>query len=366
MPGQKHKNILVAPLDWGLGHTSRCVPVIRHLQASGHKVVFAGNEWQIDFIYKTFPGIETAFLDGYDVSYSRHGRGFITAILLQLPGILSTIHKEHNWLINICNHHHFDGIISDNRYGLYHPSIPSVIMTHQLHVQTGKGKLADNIFAWLHYKMLQRFSTCWAVDLAGDPDLSGSLAHPDSLPRNTSYLGLLSQFDVAKDQEQEKHLLVLLSGPEPQRSILSALLWQQAKVHTRKVVFVEGSNAVTEPEQIPEHITYHKQLTREALQPLIANASIVICRSGYSSIMDLVALNKKAILIPTPGQTEQEYLAKHLQQSGMFYSAVQKGFNLEKTLRNATSFPFTKPDLSTAFTQHKQVIDDWLLSLPGQ
>jgi UDP:flavonoid glycosyltransferase YjiC (YdhE family) len=366
LPSQKHKNILVAPLDWGLGHTSRCVPVIRHLQSAGHKVVFAGNEWQIDFIYKTFPGIETSFLEGYDVTYSRHGNGFITAILLQLPGILATIRREHNWLMNICKHHHFAGIISDNRYGLHHPSIPSVIMTHQLHVQTGKGQLSDNIFAWLHYKMLQRFAACWAVDVAGTPNLSGSLAHPTSLPRNTSYLGLLSQFDVAKNQQEEKHLLILLSGPEPQRSLLSALLWQQAKNHNGEVVFVEGSNAATEPTPVPEHITYHKQLTRKALQPLIANASMVICRSGYSSIMDLLALNKKAILIPTPGQTEQEYLAGHLQGSGMFYTAAQEGFDLEKALQNASSFPFTKSGLSTAFGLHKQVIDNWLLSLPDQ
>lgn len=366
MHGQKHKNILVAPLDWGLGHTSRCIAVIRHLQSSGHKVVFAGNEWQIDFIYKTFPGIETSFLDGYDVTYSRHGNGFITAILLQLPGILATIRKEHNWLINICTRHHFDGIISDNRYGLHHPSIPSVIMTHQLHVQTGKGELSDNIFAWLHYKMLQRFGAVWAVDVAGKANLSGTLAHPGSLPRNTSYLGLLSQFDVAKEQNEEKHLLILLSGPEPQRSLLSALLWLQAKAQKGKVVFVEGSNTATEPAQVPEHITYHKRLTRGELQPLIAQASMVVCRSGYSSIMDLLALNKKAILVPTPGQTEQEYLAKHLQESGMFYSAAQDGFDLGNALRSASSFPYHTPDLSSAFEQHKQVIDNWLLSLSGQ
>lgn len=358
------KNFLVAPLDWGLGHTSRCVPLIRYLLASGHKVVFAGNEWQIDFIYKTFPGIESAYLQGYSITYSHSARGFMPAILKQTPGILNTIRREHQWLLEICKRHHFDGIISDNRYGLYHPDIPSIIMTHQLQVRIGMGKIADSIFRRLHYKMLQRFGQCWVVDVPGKPNLGGSLSHPKKPSRDTKYIGLLSQFEPDEELPREEHLLVLLSGPEPQRSMLAAQLWQQLQPYKGKVVFVEGSNNVVFPAQIPPHIEYHKQLTKDELQPLVKQASMVICRSGYSTLMDLVALGKKAIIIPTPGQTEQEYLADHLSKEGMFYATRQEDLGLSKALEACKTFPFKKPALSGAFGQFRSVIDNWILSLP--
>lgn len=362
---QKLKKILLAPLDWGLGHTSRCIPLIRHLHDSGHKVVFAGNQWQIDFIYKTFPAVECLPLEGYNVSYSRSGPGFMPAMMMQVPGILAAIRREHEWLMHTCSRQHFDAVISDNRYGLYHPQVPSVIMTHQLKIRTGAGRMSDNILAWLHYTMLQRFNHCWVVDVPGRPNLSGDLAHPQRLPQNAAYIGLLSQFEAADLERTGRHLLVLLSGPEPQRSILSAILWQQLQHYNGAVVFVEGSNKADTPQHIPAHIRYHKQLAGEALQALIENASMVICRSGYSSLMDLVALGEKAILIPTPGQTEQEYLAKHLYAECVFYTAAQKNFSLTAALQNAASFPFKKLSIPNAHSQYKAVIDNWLLSLPA-
>jgi len=327
--------------------------------------VFAGNRWQIDFIYKAFPTIESVLLDGYNIAYSRTGWGFMPAIIMQVPKILNTIRREHQWLMDLCKQQHFDGIISDNRYGLYHPLIPSVILTHQLQVQTGRGKLSDNIFARMHYKMLQKFNRCWVVDVATVPNLSGRLAHPQALPGNACYIGLLSQFERSAKEQTAQHLLILLSGPEPQRSILSSMLWQQALEYEGNVVFVEGSNDVSYPANIPPHILYHQQIPKAVLQPLIEHASMVVCRSGYSTLMDLVALNKKAILIPTPGQTEQEYLARHLHAEGIFFRAPQKNFNLSATLQSAASFPFNKPAFTNAHSQYKKVIDNWLLSLPA-
>lgn len=358
------KNFLIAPLDWGLGHTSRCIPIIKYLQASGHKVVFAGNEWQIDFIYKTFPGIESAHLQGYNISYSHSAKGFMPAILRQVPKILYSIRSEHQWLLKLCTKHHFDGIISDNRYGLHHPGISSVIMSHQLQVRTGMGKISDRIFRKLHYGMLQHFNHCWVVDVAGKPNLGAALAHPGRLPRNAAYMGLLSQFEPAAKQDDGGHLLIMLSGPEPQRSILASILWQQVQHYNGRVVFVEGSNDFVFPAEVPAHIQYHRQLTKEALLPLIEGASMVICRSGYSSLMDLAALHKKAILIPTPGQTEQEYLARHMQHEHLFYTADQAHFNLGTALHEAASFPFETIPFKDAFSQYKAVIDKWLLSLP--
>lgn len=361
MPTQSHKRILLAPLDWGMGHTTRCVPLIQYLLQNGHSVVFAGNEHQCSYITKTFPAIETIHLEGYNVQYSHSASGFMFSLLKQIPHLLKTVKEEHNWLLKLATQEHFDGIISDNRYGLFHPTIPSVIITHQLQVLSGMGAMADNLLRLMHYKRLKQFNQCWIADVAGKPNLAGKLAHPKTLPPAAKYIGLLSQIENNTGFTEE-HLLVLLSGPEPQRSILSDMLWQQIQDYKGKVVFVEGSEDVP-VRNIPAHVSYHKRVTKDVLQPLLERAAMVICRSGYSSLMDLAVLNKKAILIPTPGQTEQEYLGKHLHQDGVQYCAAQKNFNLQQALSATEKFPYRMLLLHNAHQQYKTVLDEWVKNL---
>jgi UDP:flavonoid glycosyltransferase YjiC (YdhE family) len=359
------KQILIAPLDWGLGHTTRCIPLMRHLRASGHSVTLAGNENQRSFIEETFPGIETIHLEGYNVSYGSTAGGFMFSIFKQIPGLLKAIRLEHDWLARITKTRHFDGIISDNRYGLFHSTIPSVFITHQLQVRTGMGDATDGILRNLHYRYINRFRQCWVADLPEAPGLGGSLSHPNVLPARTEYLGLLSQFTPVDDRKANdaKHLLILLSGPEPQRTLLSGFLWDQVKDHEGKVVFVEGSGKAAAPPDIPPQISYYKQLTAGELTPLLQQAEMVICRSGYSTLMDLVAFGKKAILIPTPGQTEQEYLAKKLKAEGRFLSTTQKSFDLQDVLKQAMSFPFKAFNGALDFTKHQEVMDNWIRRL---
>lgn len=361
----KCKKILIAPLDWGLGHTTRCVPMIRCMLSLGQHPVFAGNEWQRNFINKSFSNIETIHLDGYNVRYGKTNSGFLYSLLLQVPRIYKTIRAEHKWLMEKAEEQHFDGILSDNRYGLFHPAIPSVVMTHQLEIQSGMGNVADKSLQKVHYRYLERFNECWVPDLAGTDSLSGKLGHPEALPKASSYIGLLSQLQATETpDENDKSLLILLSGPEPQRSILSALLWEQLYHYIGKIHFVEGSAAAETPKNIPPHITHYKQLNNEQLLPLLQNAKLVICRSGYSTLMDLVRLNKKAILIPTPGQTEQEYLGKYLQEQGVFYCQSQKTFELSRALAGAGQFPYRSIGAGTSsFELYRPVLDKWLQSL---
>ena len=361
MSTKRSAHILVSPLDWGLGHTTRCVPIINYLLKTGNRVTFAGNDWQRNYILQPFPRIDTLHLEGYNVHYSKSGKGFMLSLLKQMPGLLKTIAREHDWLNRMVTEKHFDGIISDNRYGLFHNEVPSVIMTHQLQPQTGAGDIADRIAGRIHNQRLQQFNQCWVIDVPGQPNLSGELGHPKRLPANATYLGLLSQ--ITPRQGSEDHLMILLSGPEPQRTILSDLLWQEVTGLNQKIVFVEGSNNLAERTNIPAHIQYYKRITKEQLQPLLENARMVVCRSGYSTLMDLVALNKKAILIPTPGQTEQEYLGKHLHKEGVFYSSRQKSFNLQQALAAAAQFPFKKLPLQNNLQQYTTVIDSWLETL---
>ncbi len=348
-----------------MGHTTRCVPLIRHIMARGLGVTFAGNEWQRSYIIETFPELETIHLDGYGISYSKHSHGFMFSIISQVPKLLRNVRREHAWLADLCRQRKFDGIISDNRYGLFHNEVPSVIMTHQVLAQTGMGDVADSMLRRLHYRYLQRFGQCWVVDVEGKPNLSGKLGHPSPMPGNAHYIGLLSQI-ASSPNTGDDHLLILLSGPEPQRSILSDILWGQATSYPGKLVFVEGNDKASRQSNgspLANGGSYHTRVTKETLQPLIEKASIVICRSGYSTLMDLAVLHKKAILIPTPGQTEQELLAKHLHKEGVFYASRQKDFDLHQALADAQLFPFKQLELDGAHNLYEQVLDEWLASL---
>ncbi len=360
MGNSNTKRFLLSTLDWGLGHTTRIIPVIRHIQTLGHTVVFAGNEPQRNFINEVFPNIETVRLDGYKVRYSNTSWGLIPSLISQIPRLLKVIRQEHEWLLQYTKKEKIDGIISDNRYGLHNPHIPSVILTHQLQVLTGMGNMCDAIARKLHYSFLNKFNQCWVVDVADIPNLSGKLGHPATLPPHAKYIGLLSQMEASAELLTEEHILILLSGPEPQRSILSQLLWQQTQTLNRKIVFVEGSNDAPTPTHIPPHITYHKLLTHKELQPLIMRAAMVVCRSGYSTLMDLTALHKKAILIPTPYQTEQEYLGKYLHEQGIYYSTPQKDFNLTNALTQAAQFPFKDVGLGSRHEGYKGVTEEWI------
>ncbi len=369
MSTSKPKHILVAPLDWGLGHTTRCIPLIGYMLSQGHIVTVAGNHSQRKFIEETFSCIDFIHLDGYNITYSKWNKYAQAGLLAQLPDILKTIKRENNWLLDLTNQRKIDGIISDNRYGLYHPSIPSVIMTHQLMVQSGLSKFIDRNIQKIHFNLFTRFGKTWILDVPGIPNLGNSLSHSKALPRNAEYIGLLSRFSdlVSRSSpfinDKSADVLIMLSGPEPQRTEISQLLWQQACRYPGKIAFIEGSENAMMPANIPAHITYHKRLTSKQLFQILERAGIIICRSGYSSLMDLAVMHKKAILIPTPGQTEQIYLAKHLHKEGIYYAATQQGFDLVSALKNADSFPYKMPLPEASFNLFKGIVKNWVDSL---
>jgi hypothetical protein len=322
--------------------------------------VFAGNDWQRKYISETFRDITSIHLDGYDVRYAKTKAGFFFSFAFQLPRLSKVIRQEHEWVMKIVREQEIDGIIADNRYGLYHEQIPSVFITHQLQIQSGISDRVDSWVRGVHYKYINRFEKCWVVDVEDTPNLGGALSHPFMLPGDTKYLGLLSQLSDAAYQREEKHLLILLSGPEPQRSLLSDVLWAQLQGYKKDAVFIEGSNAIRKRQNISPNISYHLQLTKNELLPLLQAASLVICRSGYSTLMDLVALEKKAIIIPTPGQTEQEYLARHLHGEDVFFAAAQKEFDLISSLSGSSAFPFKKLALTDPFNRYAPVVQQWL------
>ncbi|GAA4464265.1 glycosyltransferase [Nemorincola caseinilytica] len=344
------------------------MPLIGHILEKGHMPVFAGNRAQQSIVSEAYgKDVPLLPLQGYDITYSPLNRVAQAGLLLQIPRVLRTIRQEHQWLQEVVRDHKIGGIIADNRYGLYHATVPAVIMTHQLHVLSGMGSVADGLVQRMHYRYLQRFGDVWVADTAGGHSLAGMLAQPEVLPKNTKYIGLLSRFangnNVPTDTSTADTLLVLLSGPEPQRSMLSQVLWRQAAGYEGRVIFAEGSDKAARPADIPPHITWHARLAGSVLEEAMRAARLVVCRSGYSTLMDLAAIGKRAILIPTPGQTEQEYLGRRMHEQGIHHTMPQNGFDLGMAVKAAGHLHGYNAIPATAFAAYRHVLDEWLATL---
>lgn len=283
-------------------------------------------------------------LSGYKIRYARKGIFFIPKILVQLPKILRAIKNEHRWLSQQLPLHHWDLVISDNRYGLYSSNTKTVFITHQLGVISGMGKWGDTLLRLLLYRWINRFGTCWIPDTAGKINIAGKLSHPQTMPRNHFFIGPLSRLNNSKTSEGN-HLLMMLSGPEPQRSMLENKLIEQLKQVNEQVIFVRGIPSTAAALSDSENIRFENHLDGDALSTMVSSAKAIVCRSGYSSVMDLLKLNKKALLIPTPGQTEQVYLAKHLQEMKWFMAKDQDALDLHNDLKVLLSEKLDQPTL---------------------
>lgn len=331
------RRILVAPLDWGLGHATRCIPIISQLLKAGHDVYIAAEGKTKALLEQEFPAVQFLVLRGYKVNYGRHEWGLMVNIFFQIPKILAAIKKENRWLKDAVDKYGFDVVISDNRYGLHHPKIHSVFITHQLII---KSPIFQKRLQKINYSYINKFDECWIPDYDSTPSLAGDLSHPDLKPQTlVKYIGPLSRFKF-ESQESNKHLLVLLSGPEPQRTLLEEKILAQLKSFQQPVVLVRGLPGNASLPAARGLVTIVNHLPGKELNVLINEANLVIARAGYSTIMDLMALQKKSILIPTPGQTEQEYLADYLMKNGLAFCVAQKDFDLEKAIDSSNEFDY--------------------------
>lgn len=315
-------------MDWGLGHATRCIPIIEHLLQKGHEVTIAGNEASQALLKKEFPAATFLFIKGYNINYPNQGKYFTCKMLLQLPKIWWSIQREHIWLSKQLKNRSWDLVISDNRYGLHARKVQTVFITHQLRVQSGSGKLADDIIQFLLYQLINKFNICWVPDeVSSTMNIGGMLSHPNKKPLRCEYIGPLSRLNN-NQTKQGSSILVILSGPEPQRTILENILLKQLHNTTERVIFVRGLPLESRQISIQKNIHIQNYMSSSELETAMKEAEFVVCRAGYSSIMDLLKLKKRAVIIPTPGQTEQEYLARHLQQLKLFVVYSQKNISL--------------------------------------
>ncbi len=323
------RRVLYAVLDWGLGHATRSIPIIQELQAQQFEVAIAGSGESLELLRREFPGVMFHELPGYQPRYAASGK-MALAMLRQLPHFIGTIRAEHRKLQSILDQQRFDVVVSDNRYGCWSRELPSIFITHQSNIQMPRrfGWLAP-LVRQVTYRLLRNFSECWVPDLR-NALLTGKLsefAHLKNIP--VTFIGPLSRFRYTGPTQYKFEILAVFSGPEPQRTILENIVLESLQNSNKSFFVVRGLPFDSKSYKEYNIVNFADMQT---LSQLMNSSEIVIARSGYSTVMDLIALRKKAILIPTPGQTEQEYLAALLHQKAWFYSTEQDRFNLSSAV----------------------------------
>ncbi|WP_089890577.1 glycosyltransferase [Chitinophaga arvensicola] len=351
------------PLDWGLGHATRDIPLIHEMLNAGCQVFIAAEGKHAALLQQEFPQLTVLPLPGYRIQYAQKGQFFGLKIIQQIPKIYRAIQYEQRWLKKIVAEYQINAVISDNRFGLYHKNIPTVFITHQLLIKTPFGGWIERTLQKINYRFINKYSACWIPDFEGSNNLSGELAHPTQLPAHTTYIGCLSRFEPKANVEKKYDLLVLISGPEPQRSNLEKMILDQVKSLSITALIVSGKPGTPQHEEVAPGVTQINHLNASELNEAMLASDMVLSRSGYTTLMDLAKLNKKAILIPTPGQSEQVYLGEFLMEKGYFYSLPQERFNLKTALDEASRFPFRSFHHDQDMNQYKQVVQKFVQSL---
>ena len=323
------KRILVAPLNWGLGHVARCIPIIRALEQMGASVILASDGEALDLLKAECPHLPAFELPSYHIRYE--SSNMVRNIAWQLPRITYAIRAEKWATERLVREHGIEGIISDNRYGCFSKQAKCAMLTHQLRLQ-----VPNSVLEWTANRVLRlalaKFDNIWVPDVAGAPNLSGKLSHTqEPVSSKVQFIGPLTRLQKY-DSSPEYDVAVVLSGPEPQRSILEQRLLEQAMTLPRKFIFIRGKTQSKEHYFVSENVEVVSYLTSRDLNDVLLASKVLVCRAGYSSIMDLTALGKKALLIPTPGQTEQEYLAQYLNEQQLFLRQDQDTIDLESGL----------------------------------
>lgn len=314
--------ILIAPLNWGLGHATRCIPLVRQYLERGDEVVLGGDGESLLLLQRHFPQLRVIQLPSLELRYAANDqqRGFY---LRAIPALLRFTIADHYYLRQQLAIEHFDLIISDNRFGLFTRQTRCVYITHQLYVRLPRRlRIFQPLARAIHACVFKRYHEVWVPDFANSENsLAGELCHGGCFDTYVKYIGPLSRFASSEGTPKRNRTLVaenseysvvaILSGLEPQRSIFEQAILERYTNTSDKVLLVRGKVAEAQTKISRNNITMVASLSDQALLEVMEQATTIIARSGYSTIMDLAVLGllHKAELHPTPGQSEQEYLA---------------------------------------------------------
>jgi uncharacterized protein (TIGR00661 family) len=329
IPG--HQRVLIAPLNWGLGHATRCIPIIRTLRQLGHEILIAADGGPLRLLQEEFKDqkhIEFLRFPGLDISYDK---GNVSrSILWHLPSFLLLIYKEHRQLQDLIEKNHITWVISDNRFGLWTSLVPCVYITHQLMIKAPRSlKWTEGLLHHLHLRFIKRYTFCWIPDYKEDNGLSGDLSHFYPLPANARFIGPLSRFaglyPFNIKESELFHTVAVISGPEPQRTDFEDKVVRELLKKGTKALVVCG-RPDTGSKRVIQNVTLVPHLSSRLLMTHLIHARRVICRCGYSSVMDLHILHKRAEITPTKGQTEQEYLYDFLIRKNLHDRWLEDGY----------------------------------------
>lgn len=322
------KKILISPLNWGLGHATRCVPIIEQLISDGNDIIIGGNGDSYNYLTKRFPILKSYHIPGVEIKYGKRS-AFPLVFLVKLPFYLLSFIKEKRALRNINKTESFDIIISDNRPGLYCENVYSIYITHQVNIKMPhRLRLLNRLASRIHQKLIKRFSECWVPDICNEKNLTGTL-YGKIEGVKTSRIGALSRFKDKNSRIRtfEFNFAFIISGPQPQKKIFKNLIINKLEKSNYKSVIFESSSQLNENILINNNnILTYINADDDLFYDICVKSKSIVCRSGYSTIMDLVALKRQAVLIPTPGQSEQEYLAECLSDNFNFSSFNQNDF----------------------------------------
>ncbi len=341
---KQDKTILVAVLNWGLGHATRCIPVINRLLAKGFAVMIASDGVALDLLKKEFPELNFISLPSYAINYPKNKYFFVWHFLKKIPRLILAFYNEKKVVNTLLLENKIIGIINDNRLGMYHKKIPSVYITHQLCVMSRITTIATT---WFHKKIIERHHQCWIPDTP-ESTLSGRLSQKKiAIP--VRFTGILSRLTPQK-LPIKYDLLVLLSGPEPQRSLLEKKIKNELKNTTYKILLIQGVMASKQKTTLENNIVTVNYMTGSELEKAINQSALVLARSGYTTLLDLAVLDKKAFFIPTPGQFEQEYLANRMEKLKIAPYCRQADFSKNQLKRVAHYKGFKGFDLTNNLT----------------
>ena len=314
------KNILISPLNWGLGHATRLIPIIDWCVENNKNVVIAGNGESLSLLKKKYPQLISENIPAPKMKYGRKRAINIAFIFRSLLMIANIIH-ERIYTRNLIKKHKIDTIISDNRPGIWSRKLKSIYISHQLNVFTGKSQnLSGKILSFMHRCVIKKYTHCWIPDYENELSIAGRMSQ-NNHNLKLNYIGILSRFaEISRpvNIEQEYKIVCIASGPEPQRSILEKNFKELLIKSGHKSLLIRGLPNETLDNLDTPLVKTINHCADDDFYKYITEADIIFCRSGYTTVMDLLALGRKALLVPTPGQPEQEYLAEHLEKNAGF------------------------------------------------
>lgn len=355
MSGLRDARVLVAPLDWGLGHAARCVPVVRTLIARGAHPVLAADAGPLALLRAEFPDLEHVRLPGITVRYAA-GRSQLWSMARQFPAMVRSVAAERAAFERIAPGLRLDAVISDQRFGVRSAQLPSVLITHQLFPFT---PFAQQPLRRLNLQHVARFHRCWVMDEPEAPGLAGELSHGPRLPANVRYIGPVSRMAERDTGDHPAHRVVaVISGPEPQRTLLEGILLEQLAALPGDHLLVQGLPQRPGTRRVGR-VEVVAHLTGEDLRVALLGARLIVSRSGYTTLMDLAALGRSALIIPTPGQHEQEYLGRLHARTGRFLVQDQRAVDLAAALASppaSTGAPTGHKLLGTALDELEGIL----------